>query len=134
MGKIFFYQVCWAIWKKIPFFRSNDLGFFHYLKVDIYGSLSGQGADDKKPKISTIKAKIIYFEASMEKKSKILNFWKNFQFSNLNFFFLLFLIEIHSMQGWTLTTRHGVTRKRSTKILQHTGNLFRKNLQLKDVC
>ena len=31
-------------------------------------------------------------------------------------------------------TRHGVTRKRKTKRLSHTGNLFRKNLQLKDVC
>ena len=37
------------------------------------------------------------------------------------------------MQGWTATTRDRVTRKRSTKRLQHTGNLFRKNLQLKDV-
>ena len=45
-----------------------------------------------------------------------------------------FLIGIHSMQGWTATTRYGVTRKRSTKRLQHTGNLFRKNLQLKDAC
>ena len=33
-----------------------------------------------------------------------------------------------------LTKRHGVTRKRSTKRLNHTGNLFRKKLQLKDVC
>ena len=41
-----------------------------------------------------------------------------------------FLIEIHSMQGWTANTRHGVTRKRKTERLQHTGNLFRKNLQL----
>ena len=32
----------------------------------------------------------------------------------------------------TATTRHGVTRKRSTKRLQHIGNLFRQNLQLKD--
>ena len=47
---------------------------------------------------------------------------------------LFFLIEIHSMQGRTTTRRHGVTRKRSTKRLKHTGNLFRKNLQLKDVC
>ena len=39
-----------------------------------------------------------------------------------------FIISIHSMQGWTATTRHGVTRKRSTKGLKHTGNLFRKNL------
>ena len=37
------------------------------------------------------------------------------------------------MQGGTATTRHGVTKKRSTKALEHTGNLFRKNLQLKDV-
>ena len=47
---------------------------------------------------------------------------------------LFFLIGIHSMQGWTTTTRHGVTRKESTKRLKHTGNLFRKNLQLKDIC
>ena len=40
---------------------------------------------------------------------------------------------IHSMQGWTATTRHRVTRKRSTKMLKHKGNRFRKNLQL-DVC
>ena len=32
------------------------------------------------------------------------------------------------------TARHGVTRKGSTKRLKHTGNLFRKNLQLKDIC
>ena len=38
------------------------------------------------------------------------------------------------MQGSTVTTRHGVTRKRSTKRLKHTGNLFRKNLELKVVC
>ena len=38
------------------------------------------------------------------------------------------------MQGLTATMRHGVTKKRSTKRLKHTGNLFRKNLQLKDVC
>ena len=39
------------------------------------------------------------------------------------FFFLIFSIGIHFMQGWTATTRHGVTRKRSTKRLKHTGNL-----------
>ena len=50
------------------------------------------------------------------------------------FFFLFFLIGIHSIQGWTATTGHGVTRKRNTKRLRHTGNLFRNNLQLKDVC
>ena len=43
------------------------------------------------------------------------------------------LIGIHSMQGLTATTRHGVKRKRSTKRLKHTGNLFRENLQLKDL-
>ena len=49
----------------------------------------------------------------------------------LEFFFL---IGIHSMQGQTATTRHGVTRKRSTKRLKHTRNLFRKNLQIIGVC
>ena len=39
------------------------------------------------------------------------------------------------MQDWTATTKHGVTKKRSTtKRLKHTGKLFRKNLQLKDAC
>ena len=40
---------------------------------------------------------------------------------------VFFKIGIHSMQGWTATTRHGVTRKRSTKRLKHTGNHFREN-------
>ena len=39
----------------------------------------------------------------------------------------------HSMQGGTATMRHEVTRKRCTKVLQHMGSQFRKNLQLKDV-
>ena len=52
--------------------------------------------------------------------------------SSWSFFF--FLIGIHSMQGWTATMRHGFTRKRSTKRLKHTANLFRKNLQLRGVC
>ena len=47
--------------------------------------------------------------------------------------FLFFLIGIHSMQGWTATTRHGVTRKRTTKRLKHARNLFRENLQLKGI-
>ena len=47
--------------------------------------------------------------------------------------FYIFLTGIHSMQCWTATTRNGVTRKRSTKRLNHTGNLFRKNVQLKYV-
>ena len=45
-----------------------------------------------------------------------------------------FLIGINPMQGWTASTRHGVTRKKSTTKLQDTKNLFRKNLQLNDVC
>ena len=44
-----------------------------------------------------------------------------------------FKIGIHSKQGKTATTRYGVTRKRSTKRLKHTGNFFRKNLQLTGV-
>ena len=36
------------------------------------------------------------------------------------------------MQG-TATTRHGVIRKRSTNKIEHTGNLFRKSLQSKDI-
>ena len=32
----------------------------------------------------------------------------------LQIFFFFFLIGIHSMQGWPATTRHGVTRKKST--------------------
>ena len=43
------------------------------------------------------------------------------------------LIGIHPIQGWTVTTWHGVTRKRITKILKHKRNLFRKNLQLTGV-
>ena len=46
----------------------------------------------------------------------------------------VFLIGIHSRKSWTATTRHGVTKKRSTKRLQQKENLFRKNLLLKDVC
>ena len=42
----------------------------------------------------------------------------------------IFLIGIHSMQGWTVTKRHGCTGKRSIKSLKHTENLFRKNLKM----
>ena len=41
---------------------------------------------------------------------------------------------IHSIQGWTATTRHEVTRKRSTKRLKDTRNLVRKNPQSIAVC
>ena len=44
-----------------------------------------------------------------------------------------FLIGVHTMQGWTATTKHGVTRKEAQKRLQGTKNLLRKNLHLKDV-
>ena len=47
---------------------------------------------------------------------------------------VIFLFGIHSIQGWTATTRHEVTRKEAQKRLQDTENLFRKNLQLKEVC
>ena len=47
--------------------------------------------------------------------------------------YIIFLIGIHSIQGWRATKRHGVTRKRSTKILKYTRNLLRKNLHLKGV-
>ena len=46
----------------------------------------------------------------------------------------IFLIGIHSMQSSTATTRHGVTRNRSTKRLEHTENIFRKNMQVIVVC
>ena len=46
-------------------------------------------------------------------------------FLDLHFFFKL---------GFTATTRHGVTRKKAQKRLEDTENLFRKNLQLKDLC
>ena len=45
-----------------------------------------------------------------------------------------FLIGNHSMQGWTATARHRVKRKRKAKRWKHTGNLFRKNLQLIGIC
>ena len=49
----------------------------------------------------------------------------------LVYIFVFFLIGIHSMQDWTATTRHGVTRKRTTKRLKDTWNQITKNLQLK---
>ena len=46
----------------------------------------------------------------------------------------LFLIRIHSNEGGTATARHGVTKKTSTKRLEHTGIPFRKSLELKCIC
>ena len=40
--------------------------------------------------------------------------------SLIDFLFLFFLIGIHSLQGWTVTKRHRVTTKRSTKRLKQT--------------
>ena len=79
-------QAWWAIWKKIPFFRSNNLFFSYYLKVDLYGSLSGQGTDDRKLRITRIKAKMTYFKASKygKKGKKSENFQTFFQLLNLN--------------------------------------------------
>ena len=47
--------------------------------------------------------------------------------------FDIFFKGINSTQGWTATTRHGITRKKIRKRLNHTGNLFRKNAHLKGV-
>ena len=70
-----------------------------------------------------------------KKKNRICAFSQRIiSFMQLHDYFIqsdLFLIGIHSMQP---TTRHGATRKRSKKRLKCTGNMFRKNLQLKDVC
>ena len=69
----------------------------------------------------------IYLE---EIKNLFLHLIKEKWYSKCN----VFMIGIHSMQGWTATIKHGDTRKRSTRRLKHQGNLFRKSLQLKDVC
>ena len=42
-------------------------------------------------------------------------------------FFNFVLIGIHFMQGWTATTRHGVTRKKTTKRLRHRATSYEKN-------
>ena len=46
------------------------------------------------------------------------------------FFILFFFIRIYFMQCCTATKRHGVNRKRSTKKINHAGNLLKKNIQL----
>ena len=50
------------------------------------------------------------------------------------FTYYFFFIGVHFMEGSTATMRQGVTRKQAKKRLQNRENLFRKNLQLKDVC
>ena len=68
---------------------------------------------------------------TMQKKGLVLKLNCELLEKQQDFFFF---IGIHPMQGWTATTRYGVTRKKAQKRLQGTENLFRKNLQLKDVC
>ena len=58
---------------------------------------------------------------------------KNIENDSFLYKYQIFLTAIHSKQGWTAITRHGVTRKGSSKKLKHTRNLFRKNLQLEGV-
>ena len=67
--------------KKNPIFHVEELVFPYYLKVYLYGSLSGQGTDDQKTKISRMKARIIYLEAcNYGKKLKSQIFGKFFSF------------------------------------------------------
>ena len=54
-------------------------------------------------------------------------------FGKLQSFDNIFFKGINSTQGWTATTRHGITRKKIRKRLNRTGNLFRKNVHLKGV-
>ena len=92
--------------------------------------------------ISDLKHDILVWKATHETisagvKKKQVHVFKKVDdcfFLKYSFGELFFLIGLDSMQGWTATTRHGVTRKGSTKRLKDTGNLFRKNLQLKDTC
>ena len=50
-----------------------------------------------------------------------------FEFINRLRISVFFLIGIKSMQGWTATTRHGVTNKRKEKDKNLIGKLFRKD-------
>ena len=54
-------------------------------------------------------------------------------FGKLQSFDSIFFKGINSTQGWTATTRHGITRKKIRKRLNHTGNLFRRNVHLKGI-
>ena len=80
-------------------------------------------------KLNFLKIKILKVRQQTKKKNKNRNRKGDRRFF-LTFFYYYW--DSHSMQGWTATTWHGVTRKRSTKRLEYTVNLFRKNLQLKD--
>ena len=55
-------------------------------------------------------------------------------FSNLISIFSFFWIGIHSMQRWLPIQGMELQEKEAEKRLKITGNLFRKNLQLIDVC
>ena len=54
--------------------------------------------------------------------------------THTHIYIYIYLIAIQSMKGWTATTKHEVTRKRSAKRFKYTENLFRKNPLLIVVC
>ena len=66
-----------------------------------------------------------------ELKDQQINIGKGRRNKNKKIFFLM---GIHSMEGWTAFRSHGVTGKIITKRLKHTGNMVKKDLQLKCVC
>ena len=72
---------------------------------------------------------IFHWNETSKKNQSGWSFWQNLM-QNLFFFnWDSFHARLNSHY-----TRHGVTRKEAQKRLQDTENLFRKNLQLKDVC
>ena len=84
--------------------------------------------------MSTMILKILTFPDSLKtKRSKYLekpNLHVHSLYNKGFVFFIYFLkLEFTPRKAEQSTTRHGVTRKRSTKRLQHKGNLSRKNLQ-----
>ena len=64
------------------------------------------------------------------------DFFPKVLFSSVVFIFLKVkkVSHIFFFNRDSLHARHGVTRKEAQKRLQGTENLFRKNLQLKDIC
>ena len=103
-------QVWWAIWKK-SHFSGLITCFFYYLKVDLYGSLSRQGTDGKKPKISRIKATIIYEASKYGKKSK-----KSWIFG-----------KVFSFQTWITHYRTILTQWNYIYFESTSGRLFENN-------
>ena len=77
---------------------------------------------------------LVIFQKTLAHRNEKYFVWINTQYQekwcyHLNFF----LIGIHYMQGWTVTAKNGITRKRSTKRLKQTGKLFREILKKKGV-